>query len=337
MLSVIDSENEENIPVAAIVGVAGEKLTADEKKLFKETNPLGFILFARNIKDKKQVTALVKSLHKAVGREEVPILIDQEGGRIQRLKEPEWKQYPPAKKFGDDFLHDFAKGKEDARATTAAIAKDLVALGINVNCSPVLDVLTSETHDIIGDRAFGKDPSIVAALGDIVAQEYVANGVIPIIKHIPGHGRAKADSHEELPIVDASHEDMHKRDFYPFHEVGTSIYAEAVWAMTAHVIYTDIDEQLPATCSRKVVFDVIRKEIGFRGFLLSDDLEMKALSHLGDIRARQRLAIRAGCDAVLHCSGNFEDMSSMLSETPKMTSDAVLRYNHAIEWLELQK
>lgn len=334
MLSAIDSEN---VPAAAIVGIEGEKLTAAEKKLFKEKNPLGFILFARNIKDKKQVKELVKSLHKAVGREEVPILIDQEGGRVQRLNAPEWLQYPAAQSFGDAFLKDFADGKEKARATTEAIAKDLTALGINVNCSPVLDVLTPETHDVIGDRAFGKDPSIVAALGDIVAQEYIKNRVIPIIKHIPGHGRAKADSHEELPVVDALHEDMHRRDFYPFHEVGTAIYAEAVWAMTAHVIYSDIDDQLPATCSRKVVFDIIRKEIGFRGFLLSDDLEMKALGHLGDIRARQRLAIRAGCDAVLHCSGDLENMSSMLSETPKMTNDAVLRYNRSIEWLELQK
>lgn len=334
MLSVIDSEN---APAAAIVGIAGHTLSAEEKKLFKEKNPLGFILFARNIKDAKQVKALIKSLEKCVGRENIPVLIDQEGGRVQRLRAPEWTDYPPAKTFGDMFLENPMQARQGAMDNTAAIAKELVELGFTVNCSPVLDVLVRDTHDVIGDRAFGYDPAIVASLGGIVAEEYIKNGIVPIMKHIPGHGRAQADSHDELPVVDAPLEELQSHDFHPFREVGQAIYADAVWAMTAHVVYTALDEKLPATCSRKVVFDIIRNEIGFRGFLIGDDLEMNALAPFGDVRARQRLCLRAGCDAVLHCSGNFENMELMLSETPKMTNDAVLRYNRGIEWLELQK
>ena len=334
MLSVIDSENLDNAPAAAIVGLAGETLTAEEKKLFAEKNPLGFILFARNIKDEKQVKALIKSLHKCVGRDEVPILIDQEGGRVQRLNEPNWTQYPPARTFGDQFIENPLDARNALQKNTAAIAADLTALGFNVNCAPVLDVLIPDTHDVIGDRAFSTDPSIVAALGGMVAQEYIKGGIIPIIKHIPGHGRALADSHDELPVVDAPYDELKDRDFHPFREVSRSIYADAVWGMTAHVVYTDLDDSLPATCSRKVVFETIRKDIGFRGFLLGDDVEMNALANIGDLRARQRLALRAGCDAVLHCSGNFESMELMLSETPKMTNDAVLRYNRSIEWFQ---
>lgn len=335
MLSAIDNDNEQSVPAAAIVGVAGHKLTAAEKKLFAEKDPLGFILFARNIKDAKQVKALIKSLHECVGRE-APVLIDQEGGRVQRLGPPDWPQYPDARSFGDLFQRDFAEGKQALRDNTVAIASDLKALGFNVNCAPVLDVLTPITHDIIGDRAFSSDPTIVAALGDIVCQSYIGQKIIPIIKHIPGHGQAVSDSHGDLPVVDTPREILERQDFYPFKEISYSIYADSVWGMTAHVIYTALDETLPATCSRKVLFDVVREERAFRGLLLSDDLEMKALDQFGDIRARQRLAIRAGCDVVLHCSGDMDSMVSLFSETPKMTSDAVLRYNRSTEWLELQ-
>ncbi len=328
-MSVIDSEN---APAAAIVGFAGLELTAEETKLFAEKNPLGFILFARNIKDAKQVKALIKSLHKCVGRKDIPILIDQEGGRVQRLREPEWTQYPPAKHFGDMFFENPMESRSALQANTRAIAAELKELGFNVNCSPVLDVLVPDTHDVIGDRAFSTDPSIVASLGGIVAQEYIHCGITPIIKHIPGHGRAMADSHDELPVVNTALDELKSHDFHPFHEISQSIYGDAVWGMTAHVVYPELDEKLPVTCSRKIIFDVIRNEIGFRGFLLGDDLEMNALAQFGDVRARQRLALRAGCDAVLHCSGNFQDMELMFSETPKMTSDAVLRYNRSIEW-----
>jgi len=330
LLSRIDDE--ENPPLAVIFGIAGERLTPEEKNFFKQANPLGFILFARNCKEPEQIKKLVAELHECVGRE-APVLIDQEGGRVQRLKPPTWKQYPPSKQFGETFARDFAKGRNSLKENTAAISADLNALGINVNCAPVLDVLCPETHDAIGDRAFSADPEMVAALGSAVAEEYLDNGIIPVIKHIPGQGRAALDSHKDLPHVDATVAEMRQTDFLPFKRILTKVFSEAVWGMVSHIVYKDIDPNAPASCSRKVIHDTIRKDIGFKGLLLSDDICMGALDVMGDAGARADKALRAGCDVVLHCNGNMDEMRKVASRAQKMTNEAVVRYNRSVAFI----
>lgn len=332
MLSRIDDE--ENPPLAVIFGVAGERLTPEEKTFFAQANPLGFILFARNCKEPEQVKKLVAELHNCLGRE-VPVLIDQEGGRVQRLKPPHWKAHPPARKFGEAFLSDFAKGREALRDNTASISGELNALGVNVNCAPVLDVLYPETHDAIGDRAFSGDPEMVAALAATACEEYLNHGIIPIIKHIPGQGRAQSDSHKDLPAVDASVKDMRQTDFLPFKRILSKVFSEAVWGMVSHIVYKDIDARAPASCSRRVIHDTIRKDIGFKGLLLSDDIGMGALDVMGDAGARAEKVLRAGCDVVLHCNGDLAEMRKVASRAQKMTNEAVVRYNRSVAWLSM--
>ena len=315
-----------------ICGLAGPSLSADEAAFFKETNPLGFILFARNCETPEQVKTLTASLHDCMGRE-VPILIDQEGGRVQRLRPPHWTDYPPARSFGEKFMRDFEAGRTAATESATALAAELRACGVNVNCAPVLDVLFPETHEIIGDRAFGKDPDLVAALGAIVCRAYQEQGIVPIIKHIPGHGRARADSHLELPIVDTPLAELQRTDFRAFREVMDKAFSEGIWGMTAHVIYTAVDGHLPASCSRKVVFDIIRRDINFDGLLLSDDVSMEALACCGDLKARTTMVLRAGCDIALHCNGAMTEMQAVAAGAKKMTNEAVMRYNRSVEFL----
>ncbi|MEI6729961.1 MAG: beta-N-acetylhexosaminidase [Pseudomonadota bacterium] len=285
---------------SAILGIAGLELNDEEKQFFAATNPLGFILFARNCDNPEQVKKLTDSLREVVGRKDVLILIDQEGGRVARLKPPHWKEYPSAGHFAEIAEESIQAAKHAVYNNAKEIAEDLRAVGINVNCVPLADVPVKDSHDIIGDRAFGDSPHQVSILAEAMARGMMDNGVLPVLKHIPGHGRANADSHEDLPIVTASLEELRKSDFVPFKSL-----AYLPLAMTAHILYTSIDDKLPATLSPKVI-ELIRNEVCFKGLLMSDDLSMKALKgDLGDLAAQ---TITAGCDIILHCNGKMSEM-----------------------------
>ncbi len=292
----------------AIYGCGGLILSADERAFFRELRPWGFILFGRNVQTPDQIRTLVRSLRETVGDASAPVLIDQEGGRVARLKPPHWHERPAAARFGA--LH--VKNPEAAREATylgaRLIAHDLAGLGINVDCLPVLDVPVAGAHDIIGDRAFAHDPSTVIDLGRAQIEGLMEGGVLPVMKHIPGHGRAGADSHLALPRVEAGIEELSASDFVTFRSLDL-----CPMAMTAHVVYDSIDPQRPATTSPKVIRDVIRGEIGFDGLLMSDDLSMQALDGPLDVRARA--ALFAGCDVVLHCNGKMDEMKLVASET----------------------
>lgn len=291
-------------PSAAIYGCAGPVLTAEERAFFRDADPLGFILFARNCVAPDQLRALVHELRACVDRADAPVLIDQEGGRVQRLKPPHWRAAPPAARFGELFRRDPAAGRRAARLNGLAIGGELAALGIDVDCVPVLDVPVPGAHDVIGDRAFAADAAVVAELGRAMAEGLMAAGVLPVIKHVPGHGRAQVDSHHALPRVDTPAHLLRQTDFVPFKAL-----ADHPWAMTAHVLYTDIDPDRPATTSPAIIERVIRGWMGFQGLLLSDDLSMNALG--GSLGERARAALAAGCDVALHCNGRLDEMRAV--------------------------
>lgn len=305
-------------PRAVVLGLAGPILAPDERDFFRDADPLGFILFARNVETPVQVRALVDGLRAAVGRADAPVLIDQEGGRVARLKPPHWRAAPPAKVFGDLYGRDPARALEAARLNHRLLAAELGALGITVDCAPVLDLPAAGAHDVIGDRAFAGDPAVVAALGRAACEGLLAGGVLPVVKHVPGHGRARADSHKELPTVDASRAEMEATDFAPFRSLH-----DALWAMTAHVLYTALDRDHPATQSARVIEGVIRGHMGFDGVLVSDDLGMNALK--GDFRSRAEACLRAGCDVVLHCSGDGGEMRLVAEGTAPLAPAALRR------------
>ena len=307
-------------PTAAIFGCEGLALSDREKSFFARTNPLGFILFARNVRDPGQVRSLVGELRSCVGRADAPVLIDQEGGRVQRLRPPHWRQAPPMARFGE--LDDLLRASRAARLNASLIAAELGALGIDVDCAPVLDLPVAGAHDVIGDRAFSGDAEVVASLGRAVCDGLLAGGIIPVVKHIPGHGRASVDSHHRLPVVDADLAVLRATDFRPFGEL-----RDAPWAMTAHVVYTTLDAAAPATISKKVIETIIRGEIGFGGVLVSDDLSMKALS--GNLDDRARAALAAGCDVVLHCNGDMAEMEAVAAATHPLADAALERLNRA--------
>jgi beta-N-acetylhexosaminidase len=320
---------------ACILGCQGPALSAEEAAFFRDVKPWGFILFARNVETPDQVRKLVDTLRATLGREDAPVLIDQEGGRVQRLKPPHWPVYPPGRAYGQIPGNDPLLKREITRLGARLIAHDLASLGINVDCVPVLDVPDPHGHEIIGDRAYGETPEEVAYLGRAAAEGLIAGGVLPIIKHIPGHGRAKADSHLELPVVDASFEDLDARDFAPFRAL-----SDMPMAMTAHVIYSAIDPKRPATTSKKAMRKVIRGAIGYDGLVMSDDLSMKALS--GDFKARSEDAIAAGCDVVLHCNGDMAEMKPVVEgagalrgRAKRRAEVALARLPRAVEPLDL--
>lgn len=286
--------------LAAIFGLSGPVLTADERRFFADADPAGYILFARNVVDKAQLTALTDALRGLTGRDDLPILIDQEGGRIARLEPPLWPEFPAAARFADLYERAPISGLEAARANAHAIALILAEVGISVNCLPVLDVRQPGAHDIIGDRALGADPLRVASLGRAVLDGLKAGGVIGVVKHIPGHGRALADSHQELPVVDADAEAL-EVDIRPFARLN-----DAPMAMTAHVVYRAWDPDRPATLSPTIIADIIRGRIGFDGFLMSDDIDMKALT--GSPGEKAAAAVAAGCDVALDCWARMADM-----------------------------
>lgn len=311
----------------AIYGLAGKTLSADEAAFFRETQPWGFILFARNIEYPAQVRSLTASLRAITGDARTPILIDQEGGRVARLKPPHWRLRQPGARFGEAYLRNAEAAREATYLNARLIAAELVDLGVNVDCLPLLDVPQPGAHDIIGDRAFAADPAIVIDLGRAQIEGLIEGGVLPIMKHIPGHGRAGSDSHLELPRVTAGAEELSAVDFVTFRSLDT-----CPMAMTAHVVYDSIDPQRPATTSPKVVRDVIRGEIGFDGLLMSDDLSMKALDGPLDVRARA--ALFAGCDVVLHCNGDMEEMKDVASQAGTLEGASLRRAEHALSLLQ---
>lgn len=308
---------------AAIFAPAGVVLGTREKSFFTEADPAGFILFARNCESPDQVRRLTAELRACVGRSDAPILIDQEGGRVARLKPPHWPARPAAPRFGDLARRDMSAAIEATELNARLIADDLHALGITVDCIPLLDVPAPNAHDIIASRAFDSDPEIVASLGQAVWRGLTAGGVAPVIKHMPGHGRASADSHERLPVVDASRAELDEVDFAAFRALHG-----APWGMTAHVVYRDIDETEPATTSSVIIGDIIRGAIGFDGVLLSDDLGMKALG--GDFGGRAAKCLAAGCDIVLHCSGDDAEMRAVADAVDVLSGPAAVRFERAI-------
>ncbi|AGH48825.1 beta-N-acetylhexosaminidase [Sphingomonas sp. MM-1] len=305
-----------------ILGLAGPVLSDEERAFFADVDPAGFILFRRNIADAAQLRALTDALRAVSGRADVPILIDQEGGRVARMQPPVWPAFPRAEVF--DRLYDVAPASaiEAAKANAQAIATMLHEAGINVNCLPLLDVRQPDAHDIIGDRALGAEPLRVAALGRAVLEGMQAAGVVGVVKHIPGHGRAMADSHVELPVVTAPAEEL-ESDLAPFIALNG-----APMGMTAHVVYTAWDAQECASLSARVIGDVIRGRIGFDGLLMSDDLGMHALS--GDFGERAAGVLAAGCDIALHCSGDMAEMRAVAGAVGAIADDARARLDGAM-------
>ncbi|CAJ1412024.1 unnamed protein product [Effrenium voratum] len=307
---------------SAIYGCLGLSLTEAEKRFFRESDPWGFIIFARNIDNPDQVRALAGDLRAAVGRN-APILIDQEGGRVARLRPPHWRSYPPGRKYGEVYATSPSDGLTAARIGAQLIALELRDVGVDVDCLPVLDVPVAGAHDVIGDRAYGETPEIVSALGKAAMEGALVGGVLPIIKHIPGHGRAGVDSHEKLPVVDTNRVTLSATDFAPF-----AAMADAPLAMTAHVIYSAIDDANAATTSPTVISEIIRDEIGFSGALMSDDLSMKALG--GSFEDRTKASLDAGCDLVLHCNGDMNEMEAVAKEARALAGTSQARADRAL-------
>jgi len=309
-----------------IYGCQGPELSPEERLFLGDAKPWGFILFARNIVDRDQVRRLVTALRACVDDETAPVLIDQEGGRVARLKPPQWKAREPAARFGA--LHEVSAGaaREAAYLNARLIAHDLAELGINVDCLPVLDMPVAEADAVIGDRAYARDPATIIDLGRSVIEGMLDGGVLPVMKHIPGHGRATADTHFALPHVTVPVEELSGSDFVPFRSLN-----HCPLAMTAHVVYDAFDPQRPATTSPKVIRDVIRGEIGFEGVLLSDDLSMNALK--GTLSVRARAALFAGCDIALHCNGNIGEMREVASEAKPLSDIHLKRAEAALSHL----
>ena len=306
-------------PRAIVLGCAGERLSPEERRLFAAFDPFGFVLFRRNCRDPDQLRALIAEMRDAVGRPDAPVLIDQEGGRVARLQPPHWRRYPAPARIGA--LPD-TQAAEAARLGARLIADDLAGLGITVDAVPVLDLPVSGADPVIGDRAYGSEPERVARLGRAVCEGMLAGGVLPIVKHIPGHGRAQVDSHRDLPRVDAAREILVASDFAPFRTLSAM-----PWAMTAHIVYTAVDPDAPATFSPTVIDDVIRGHIGFDGVLISDDISMGALK--GSLGERTRRALDAGCDLALHCNGVLAEMEEVVEATTPVSPAAQARLGRA--------
>lgn len=306
----------------AIFGIAGTSLTADERAFFRESDPAGYIIFGRNVETRAQLRALTDDLRTIHGRDHLFICIDQEGGRVARMKPPEWLAFPPGEVF--DRLYDIAPASaiEAARANAEALGLDLAQVGITVDCLPLLDVRQPGAHDVIGDRALGCEPLRVAALGRAVLDGLARAGLAGTVKHIPGHGRALCDSHKELPVVTASEAEL-ETDIAPFRAL-----ADAAIAMTAHIRYTAWDAENPATQSPFVIEEIIRRRIGFAGLLLSDDLDMEALD--GTVPERAARAIAAGCDIALNCWAKMDDMVGIANVLPPLDAAGAARLNRAL-------
>jgi beta-N-acetylhexosaminidase len=307
---------------AAIYGLEGLELKADERAFFRDADPAGFILFKRNCENQEQLLRLTDSLRDLTGRPDLPILIDQEGGRVARMKPPEWPAFPAGESFARLYRAAPSSAIEATRSNARALALMLRSVGVNVDALPLLDVRQEGASDIIGDRALGSDPMQVAALGRAVLDGLASAGVVGIVKHMPGHGRALVDSHKELPVVTASADEL-EVDLEPFERLSW-----APMGMTAHVVYTAWDPDRPASLSRIVIQEIIRGRIGFDGFLMSDDLGMEALA--GDFGSRAAGVVAAGCDVALHCSGKMDEMIAVAAAVPAMSADGDARLARAM-------
>ena len=303
---------------AFITGISGLVLNDAEREFVRAERPWGFILFKRNIESPAQVATLVGELRSAVGMADAPVLIDQEGGRVQRLEPPHWPAYPPGASFSALYDIDPKLGLAAARLSSRLIAADLIDLGITVDCLPLADVPVAGADAVIGNRAYGTEPDKVAAIARAVTEGLEQGGVLPVLKHIPGHGRATADSHFRLPTVDTATNELERTDFAVFRPL-----ADLPMAMTAHVVFSALDPVHPATTSATIIEQVIRGLIGFQGLLMSDDVSMNALA--GSIAERTRAIVSAGCDMVLHCNGNIDEMREVARETPELTGNALDR------------
>ncbi len=302
-------------PRAFITGLAGMDITPAEQAFLREAAPWGLIIFKRNVETPEQVRRLVMGFREALGRADAPVLVDQEGGRVQRLGPPHWPAYPAGAEYGRLYDRDRAAGLEAARLGGRLIANDLFSLGIDVDCLPLADVPDAGADQVIGDRAYGDTPEKVAAIAGAIAAGLMEGGVLPVVKHLPGHGRATADSHHRLPVVNADRAVLDATDFAAFRPL-----ARLPMGMTAHVVFTAYDAVAPATTSVTMVGQVIRDSIGFEGLLMSDDVSMGALS--GSIAERTRAAIAAGCDIVLHCNGQIEEMQAVAAAAPRLAGPA---------------
>jgi beta-N-acetylhexosaminidase len=310
---------------AFICGLAGPKLSDDERQFLRDQLPWGVILFARNLENADQIKALTGDIRAALDRGRVPILIDQEGGRVQRICPPLCRAYPAARTYGNLFHRDPVLGVEAARLGAKLIGFDLADLGITVNCMPVLDIPAEGSDAAIGDRAYGDDADTVLTLGGAAADGLMAAGIVPVMKHMPGHGRAKVDSHKKLAVIKTALETLETTDFMPFR-----LWARRIRAgMTAHVVLSAVDDKRPATLSDKVISGIIRGRFGFDGLLMTDDISMGALK--GPVSARAEKAIRAGCDLVLHCSGDADEMAAVAAAVPELEADALRRAKAAFE------
>ena len=308
---------------AFITGVSGLELTAEERAFLRAERPWGFILFKRNIETPAQIAELVEELRGTTGDLDAPVLIDQEGGRVQRLGPPHWPVYPPGAVFGALYDREPELGLRAAWLSSRLIAADLVDLGITVDCLPLADLPVEGADAVIGNRAYGTTPAKVAAIARAVTNGLSDGGILPVLKHIPGHGRATADSHHKLPIVDTSKNDLETSDFEAFRPL-----ADLAMAMTAHVVFNALDATQPATTSATIINQVIRGSIGFQGMLMSDDVSMNALA--GSIAERTRAIVDAGCDVVLHCNGKLDEMRAVAAETPLLKGKADERARAAI-------
>jgi beta-N-acetylhexosaminidase len=308
---------------AFITGVSGFTLTADERDFMRAEGPWGFILFKRNIDTPAQVSALITKLRESIGEPDAPVLIDQEGGRVQRFGPPHWPVYPPGAVFGTLFDIDRKLGLTAARLSARLMAADLIDLGVTVNCLPLADVPIAAADAVIGNRAYGTEPGKVAAIARAVTEGLEQGGVLPVLKHIPGHGRATADTHFKLPVVDTPQAELERTDFAAFQPL-----ADLPMAMTAHVVFSALDAAQPATTSATIIEQVIRGSIGFQGLLMSDDVSMNALA--GSIAERTRAIVSAGCDMVLHCNGDLDEMREVARETPVLSGRALERAKRAL-------
>ena len=308
---------------AFITGVSGPELSAAEREFIRAERPWGFILFKRTIETPAQVITLVQELRKTIGDPEAPVLVDQEGGRVQRLGPPHWPVYPAGAVFGVLYDIDPALGLSAARLSARLIAADLSELGITVDCLPLADVPVPGADAVIGNRAYGTKADKVAAIGRAVTEGLEQGGILPILKHIPGHGRATADTHFRLPVVDTPKGELERTDFAAFRPL-----ADLPMAMTAHVVFSALDPAHPATTSATIVKQVIRGVIGFQGLLMSDDVSMNALA--GSVAERTRAIFAAGCDMVLHCNGKLEEMREVAAETPELSGEALERAGQAL-------
>jgi beta-N-acetylhexosaminidase len=308
---------------AFITGLAGTELSDAERDFIRAERPWGFILFRRNIDTPAQVAALTNEIRNVLGRADVPILVDQEGGRVQRFRPPNWPLYPAGAAFGQLYGVDPALGLKAARLSARLIADDLTKVGVTVDCLPLADVPVPGADDVIGDRAYGNDPEKVAAIARAVTEGLEQGGILPILKHIPGHGRATADSHLALPVVDTAKNELESIDFAAFKPL-----ADLPMAMTAHVVFSAYDAAHPATTSATMIEQVIRGLIGFQGLLMSDDVGMNALA--GSIAERTKALLAAGCDMVLACSGELQEMHQVARETPELSGKALGRAKAAL-------